>query len=104
MEKDEDRGQCELSALLRGVGEGLKDQFHEKFLKVVGDLGLLLENGPLVPVEVWTGAAQAIADASGCRVILQSHLVETHTDNRDIGKTVGFREIAVLDPLLWIRE
>lgn len=94
----------ELSVLHEEIGNALKDEYYEKFAELFRGLRLFeLDNDGPVPLEVWSGIAQAVADASGCRVVLQSHLVETEKDDPDTERIIGYREVAVGDPFFFVR-
>jgi hypothetical protein len=95
----------ELSALNREVGNALTDEYYDKCVELLEDLGMLEpgDDGP-VPIEVWAGIAQALADATGCRVILQSHIIDAEREGPDSEKVVGYREVAVGDPFFFIRK
>jgi hypothetical protein len=47
-----------------------------------------------VPLEVWTGIAQALADASGYRIVLQAAITEPVNDAPNTHRITGHREIA----------
>jgi hypothetical protein len=95
----------ELSLLNREVGNALTDEYYDKRVELIDDLGMLEpdDDGP-VPIEAWAGIARALADASGCRVILQSHIIDADQEGSDSGNVVGYREVAVGDPLLYLRK
>ena len=60
----------ELSLLVKKTGDEIIDENSSQFSQVLENLGLLSEfAGTPVPLEVWTGIAQALADASGYSVI-----------------------------------
>ena len=57
----------ELSLLMKKTGAEVIEEYFSQFSQILENLGLLSEfagTGP-VPLEVWTGIAQAMADASG---------------------------------------
>jgi len=95
----------ELSLLNREVGNALTEEYYDKCVELIDDLGMLEpdDDGP-VPIEAWAGIAQALADASGCRVILQSHIIDADQEGPDSENVVGHREVAVGDPLLYLRK
>ena len=51
-----------------------------------------------------SGIAQALVDASGCRVILQSHIIDADQEGPDSENVVGYREVAVGDPLGYLKK
>jgi hypothetical protein len=95
----------ELSLLNEEVGRALTDEYYDKCVELIDDLGMFeLDSDGSVPLEVWTGIAQALADATGCRVILQSHIIDADKEGPDSENVVGYREVAVGDPLLYLRK
>jgi hypothetical protein len=80
----------ELRELIDAESEKLTLEFHEAFASLLPGA----DNLP-VPPEVWQGIAAALADASGYRVTLESHVV---TGNQ----VTGHRTVAVLDPSCFI--
>ena len=63
----------ELSTLIEQMGNELTDEYHVKFAELFAELNLYDDgnDGP-IPLETWLGIAQAVADASGYRVVLQA--------------------------------
>ena len=95
--------QRQLSALIKKVGDSLKDECHEEFAGIFRNHEFFeLETGAPVPLEIWIAIAQAMADASGFRLVLQSHLVESCNDHPGHEKVVGYRDVAIVAPTLWI--
>jgi hypothetical protein len=59
-----------LSQLIEKTGVDIAEDYASQFSKTLENLGLFSEfagTGP-VPLEVWIGIAQALADASGYKV------------------------------------
>jgi hypothetical protein len=101
-EKDEQ----ELSLRMQKTGDDISREYYCKGSKILGNLGLFSElesKGP-VPLEVWTGIVQALADASGYRIILQAAILEPIEDSPDMMRTVGQREIVTVEPTLFVKE
>ena len=95
----------ELSDLNEEVGRALTDAYYDKCIELIDDLGMFeLDNDGPEPLEIWAGIAQALANVSGCRVILQSHVIDANREGLDSEKIVGYREVAVGDPLLYLRK
>ena len=88
----------EISGLLKETAEALTEEYYFKFCDVLRRLGL--SEG--VPVEIWMGLANAVANISGYRVVLQVAIVEPIEGEPDTCRTVGQREIASAEPILWI--
>jgi hypothetical protein len=90
-----------LSALLRETGEKLTEDYYFRFCAVFDDLGIGYFHGP-VPLQVIEGLAQALADASGYRVVLQAEIVEPAEDKPNTYRSVGRREVASSDPTVFV--
>jgi hypothetical protein len=90
----------ELSALYEKTGQEVEDHYHSKFLEILEEVDLF--EGP-VPPEVWFGIAQAIADCSGYRLVLQAAILEP-TEQPKTYRTVGHREVRSADSMVWVRE
>jgi hypothetical protein len=96
----------ELSLLIKETGDEVIDEYYWKFSQILENLGLFSElagAGP-VPLEVWSGIAQALADASGYSVILKAEILEPSTDDPKTYRSVGKREIAIVEPTLFVKE
>jgi hypothetical protein len=55
------------------------------------------------PLEFWMAFAQLLADVSGYRVVLQAAKMEPIEDKPEQYKTVGYVEVTVGEPALFIR-
>jgi len=96
----------ELSLLMQKTGEDISDQYYCEGSEILGTLGLFseFESGCPLPLEIWTGIVQAIADASGYWITLQAAIVEPIEDNPDMIRTVRQREIVTVEPTLFVKE
>lgn len=66
----------DLRTLIDEVAQELTERCHLEFNAFLGEtLGFSEEDDP-IPLEVCTGIAQGLADASGFRVILQAAILE----------------------------
>jgi hypothetical protein len=95
----------ELSLLMKKTGAEIIDENSSQFSQILENLGLLSEfggTGP-VPLEVWTGIAQALADGSGYSVILNAEILEPIKDSQGAYRRVGKREIAAVEPSLFVK-
>jgi hypothetical protein len=92
----------DLSRILRVVGEEIRAKCYLRTLECVRSLGLpeLIEQS--VPLEAWLGIAQAMADATGFRVILQGAIMEKISQNEF--RVIGHKEVAKADPTLFTTE
>ena len=105
MSNSEENIQQELSALMKKTGDEIEDDYHIRFSGILDKLGFSEGwGGDPVPLEVWTGIAQALADASGYHFILQAELLEPIKDSPGMCRSVGRREIAHIEPLVWVHE
>ena len=96
----------ELSRFMKKTGAEIMEEYSSQFSQILNNLGLLSEfagTGP-VPLEVWTGIAQALADASGYSVILKAEFLEPSRDDPETYRSVGKREIANVEPTLFVKE
>ena len=62
-----------------------------------------LNNGDPVPLEVWIGLAQAIADVSGLKVSFQAATLQPVAGDQNQEKIVDYREVASADPTLFVK-
>jgi len=95
----------EFSLLIKETGGEIMQEYHCQFSEILENLGLFSEfagTGP-VPLEVWTGIAQALADASGYSVILNAEIMEPVEDSPETYRRVGRREIAMVEPTLFVK-
>jgi len=95
------RDEEELNNLQQDVEEQITAEFHEKFCYVFGRHGLGYSD-PSVPLAVWMGVAQAMADASGYAIAIQVTKVKPDDEKPDTSRFIGYRQVAVLDPLLFV--
>jgi|ERR1700722_15431650 len=96
----------ELSLLVEKTGTEITEEHHRQFSEILENLGLLSDfvgTGP-VPIEVWIGVTQALADASGYRVTLEASILEPVKDCSGTSRIVGRREIATVEPTLFVKE
>jgi hypothetical protein len=93
----------ELQDLHNAVGDRIHETCYFKTLEIVEDLGSPELVDGSVPLEAWMGMAQAMADASGYRVVLEASLMKEMDDNPDLFQTVGYVEIAAAQPTLFCK-
>jgi len=91
----------ELKDIQVTVGEQIQEACYFKTLDVVRDLGSPELVDGSVPLEAWMGIAQAIADASGYRVVLEGAVMKELNDNPGTFQIVGHVEIAAAEPTLF---
>ncbi len=91
----------ELSILLKETAEEVVGDYYFKFCDALSQLGISEDSGP-IPLEVWAGLAQALADASGYRVILQASVLKADPENPQIYQRVAHRDVAIADPTLFV--
>jgi hypothetical protein len=88
-----------VNSLIQETASRIDEDYYEKFLEVFANHGLADEvegKGP-VPYAAWAGVLRAVADLSGSRVILQSHVLEPDADDPDTFHVVGFRDVVIAD-------
>ena len=93
-----------LSTLIEEAGDELMEEYYVKFSELFAELNLhdYGNDGP-IPLEIWLGVAQALADASGYRVVLQAAIVQPSADDPNIEHIVGHREVGVVVPMLFVK-
>jgi hypothetical protein len=87
----------ELSSMLQETGEHIIEDYLDIFFEIFDDLKIGPYYPPL-PLEVLQGIAEAFADASGYRVILQADVMEPVEGEPDIYRTIGHEDIVVAEP------
>ena len=98
--ENEPTSQNELTNLFTAVGERLTDEFYLMACDFLSCAGLPEFEGN-IPLEIWTGIAQAIADNSGYTVILRSELLEPAEDS-DKCVSVGQQDEFCASPMLFV--
>jgi hypothetical protein len=94
-----------LSLVMKETAFEVVEEYYIQFSGILENLGLFSEfggTGP-VPLEVWSGIAQALADASGYSVILKAEILEPSKDNPGTHSSIGKREIATVEPTLFVK-
>ena len=95
----------ELSNLIEDTGAELAEEYYSRIHTFLEKLHLCdWDNYSTNPLEVWKGIAQAIADCSGLRVVLEAAILEPTTEDPTCSTVIGHRQIATADPTLWIKE
>src|SRR5260370_141531 len=94
----------ELSLLVREMGSKLQEQHHVYFSELLAALSLSeIEHVGPVPLQVWEGIAQAIANASGYRLTIQAAMLEPVSGDPNQDRIVGYCEVARADPTLFVK-
>jgi len=91
----------ELQGIYRAAGEQLEEEYYFKTLQMVQDLGSPALIDGSVAFEAWKGIAQAMADASGYRVVLQAARMEEIKCTPGTFRVCENVEIAHADPTLF---
>ena len=91
----------ELSTLIKETGEKLFEDYYPKFCESLGELGLFDPSG--LPLELWCAFAQAFADASGYRIVLQAEVLELIDGEPGSYRSIGQREVASADPTCFVQ-
>jgi len=92
----------ELSNVIKETGERLIEDYYFKFCESLGELGLFDPSG--LPLEIWRAFAQAFADASGYRIVLQAEIIELINGEPGSYRSVGQREVASADPTCFVQS
>ena len=91
----------ELSTLMKETRDQIFYDHYSNFCELLQRAELSAYDCP-VPLEVWTGILQAVADASGYRIVLQAEILEPLSDDQNTLRIVGHREIASADPMVFV--
>lgn len=95
----------ELSNLIEDTGAELAEEYYLGVQPFLDKLHLFDgDNDPPNPLEVWKGIIQAIADYSGCRVVLKAAILAPTPEDPKRSTIIGHRQIAAADPTVWIKE
>ncbi len=101
MNNSEENVQQELSGPIKKTGDEIGDDYYIMFDEILEKLGLYEGwGGDPVPLEVWTGIAEALADASGYHFILEGEISEPIEGSPGMFRKVGRREIVRIAP--WV--
>jgi hypothetical protein len=95
---------AQLSAVIQEARAELEETYCIKVSELLEDLSLWDdgEDGS-IPLEIWLGVVQAVANASGYRLILHAAIFQPVADDSNIEQIVGYREVAAADPLLFVK-
>ena len=91
----------DLSAIIKAVGENLFYEYYERFLELFNDFEVGYGHDHPTPLEIFSGIAQALADVSGYRIVLQVELLEPIAGDPDRLRVVGNQEVASFDLTLF---
>lgn len=79
----------ELRLLINEMGHRIREKHYCYFAELFAAIGLSeFESGNAVPIEVWLGLAQAIADVSGYRVSFQAAVLEPASKKKAISQVL----------------
>lgn len=92
----------ELSALLEETADKVADDHYYLAWESLAELGLSESDGP-IPLIVWSAVAQAIADISGFRVVLEATTLAPVDARPNNYRAVGHVEVACAEPTLFVR-
>ena len=95
---------AQLSTLIQEATAELEETYCIKVCELLEDLRLWDDGKDgSIPVEIWVGVVQAVANASGYRLILQAAIVQPMAADSNIEQIIGYREVAAADPLLSVK-
>lgn len=92
----------ELSRLIKETGERIAENYYDAFFEFLAELGLFSDDPPPVPLKLWGVLAQAFADASGYRIVLQAEILRPNDAEPLCYRCVGHAEVAVADPTVFV--
>ncbi len=99
----ENKDTQELATIIHDTGEKLSSEHYERFAKILYDLGIGYPQDT-VPLEVWKGIAQAVADASGYHLLLQAAVLEPEEAESGTLRIIGQRTVATVEPMIFVTE
>ena len=79
------------------------DRYYYAFLEFLTELGFSETDGH-VPPELWVTIAQAFADTSGYRIVVQAEILEPIKAKTLVYRSVGRREVVSADLSLFVRQ
>jgi hypothetical protein len=88
----------EISAMLKEAAEDVTDRYCFEFGEAIQRVQPLEH----APFEIWLGLAQALADASGYRIVLQAAVVEPIEGKPETFRTAGWKDVASVEPALFL--
>jgi len=92
----------ELSNLINETGKKVTETYYLTFSKFLAECGLGEADGP-VPLEIWRGIAEAFADSSGYRIVLQAEILEPIDGESLTYRRTGRLEVASADPTCFVQ-
>lgn len=95
----------ELKNLFQHTADGVTIDYYNKCSDFLASIALHseLDDKDSIPLEIWVGIAQALADASGYRVNLQAQVIEPDKDAPKRSKLAGLREVVVALPTRFVK-
>jgi len=87
----------EMRTLLAKTAEGISEEYYNQFLDVF--IEATHESEPLA---VWQGIAQALADASAYRVVLQGAIMAPAAENRLV--IAEWRDVSSAEPTTFVKS
>jgi hypothetical protein len=95
----------DLSALTAEASQSLDAEYYDEFFELLQRLGIFEPGDSVpVPIEIWRALAQAIADQSGYRIVLQATILESVGIEPSSFRALGYREVYFADPMLFVQE
>ena len=92
----------ELSTLVEETGERIAEDYCYAFFEFLAELNLPDTDCP-IPLKLWTAIAQAFAEASGYRIVLQAVMLEPINGEPTSYRAIGHREVASVEPTLFVQ-
>ena len=91
-----------LANLVREIGETVAEEYYQTFIDFANRLGISERQG-IVPMEIWKGLAQALADCSGYTIVLQVDIIVPTTASPETWISVGKEDSLIVEPTIFVK-
>jgi hypothetical protein len=92
----------ELKGIMAETADTIAESYYYAAWDSLAALGLIEDDGPVPPV-IWKGVAQAVADISGYRVVLEALQLD-RAKAEVIEQAVQYKKATIAEPTLFFRE
>jgi hypothetical protein len=103
MNNPEEQTKDFISHIIKAVGENLFYEYYERFLDLFNDFEVGYGYDHPTPLEIFFGIAQALADVSGYRIVLEVELLEPIEGDPETLRKVGNQEVASFDSTFFVQ-
>lgn len=96
----------ELAHMINETSQSVAEEYYHAFFQFLAKLGSFSEtDGPRpVPLKLWAAMAQAFADTSGYRIVLQAVVHEPIEGEPGCYRTVGHRDVATVQSNVFVES